>query len=101
VKKYSIIVTALLLAPLAALHAAERTGVSFRATDADLQRLFDAEYKEIQRMRSVVQPRPGEQRSCIGCHESRLITPDQSYLKMQAMEKEPAEPTPPPWGAQV
>jgi hypothetical protein len=32
----------LLLAPLAALQAAEKTGVSFRTTDADLQRLYDA-----------------------------------------------------------
>ena len=36
------LLTALLLAPLAALHAADKTGVSFRTTDADLQRLFDA-----------------------------------------------------------
>jgi hypothetical protein len=34
--------TVLLLAPLAALQAAEKTGVSFRTTDADLQRLYDA-----------------------------------------------------------
>ncbi|MDA3924437.1 MAG: discoidin domain-containing protein [Kiritimatiellae bacterium] len=61
--------------------------------------LLDENYNEIQRMRSVVQLRPGEQRSCIGCHESRLITPDRTYLKMQAMKKAPAEPTPPPWGA--
>ena len=61
--------------------------------------LLDAEYNEIQRMRSVIQLRPGERRSCIGCHESRLITPDQSYLKMQAMKKDPAEPVSPPWGA--
>ena len=61
--------------------------------------LLDDNYNEIQRMRSVVQLRPGERRSCIGCHESRLITPDQSYLKMQAMKKAPAEPVPPPWGA--
>jgi hypothetical protein len=61
--------------------------------------LLDADHNEIQRMRSVVQLRPGERRSCIGCHESRLITPDRSYLKMQAMKKDPAEPVAPPWGA--
>jgi hypothetical protein len=61
--------------------------------------LLDAEYNEIQRMRSVVQLRPGEQRSCIGCHESRLTTPDLAPLKMQAMRKSPAEPVAPPWGA--
>jgi len=61
--------------------------------------LLDADYNEIQRMRSVVQLRPGERRSCIGCHESRLITPTQAYLKAQAMKKMPAEPVPPPWGS--
>ena len=61
--------------------------------------LLDENYNEIQRMRSVVQLRPGERRSCIGCHESRLITPDQQYLKMMAMQKDPVEPQAPPWGA--
>ena len=61
--------------------------------------LLDENHNEIQRMRSVVQLRPGERRSCIGCHESRLITPSQAYLKAQAMKREPSEPTPPPWGA--
>ena len=61
--------------------------------------LLDAEYNEVQRMRSVVQLRPGEQRSCVGCHESRLTTPDLSHLKMDAMKKVSAEPVPPPWGA--
>jgi len=61
--------------------------------------LLDADYNEIQRMRSVVQLKPGERRSCIGCHESRLIAPTQAYLKAQAMKKAPAEPVPPPWGA--
>jgi hypothetical protein len=50
-------------------------------------------------MRSVVQVRPGEQRSCVGCHESRLTTPDLAPLKTQAMKKAPVEPVPPPWGA--
>ena len=61
--------------------------------------LLDANDNEIQRMRSVVQLRPGERRSCIGCHESRLIAPTQAYLKAQAMRREPSEPAPPPWGA--
>ena len=61
--------------------------------------LLDENHNEIQRMRSVVQLKPGERRSCIGCHESRLITPDQRYLKALAMKAAPAEPVPPPWGA--
>ena len=61
--------------------------------------LLDENYNEIQRMRSVVQLRPGEHRSCIGCHESRLNTPDQKYLKMKAMQNKPVRPQAPPWGA--
>jgi hypothetical protein len=36
------LLAALLLAPQAALYAADKTGVSFRTSDADLQRLYDA-----------------------------------------------------------
>jgi hypothetical protein len=61
--------------------------------------LLDAEHNEIQRMRSVIQLRPGERRSCVGCHESRLTTPDLSNVTMQAMKKDSVEPVPPPWGA--
>lgn len=61
--------------------------------------LLDAEYNEIQRMRSVVQLRPGEQRSCVGCHESRLTAPEVSPAKLAAGAQAPAEPAPPPWGA--
>ena len=46
------LLTALLLAPLAALHAAERTGVSFRTSDANLQRLFEAAETEPRRILS-------------------------------------------------
>ena len=61
--------------------------------------ILDENYNEIQRMRSVLQMQPGETRSCIGCHESRLLTPTQAYLKADAMKKPPAQPAPPPWGA--
>ncbi len=61
--------------------------------------LLDGDYNEIQRMRSVVQLQPGEVRSCIGCHESRLIPPDFTYLKMKAMKRAPTVPAAPPWGA--
>ncbi len=36
---------------------------------------LDADFNEVQRMRSVVQLAPGERRSCIGCHESRRQAP--------------------------
>ncbi len=61
--------------------------------------LLDAEHNEIQRMRSVVQVRPGEQRSCVGCHESRLSAPDAAPVKLRATQSAPSEPLPPPWGA--
>ena len=37
--------------------------------------LLDEDFNELQRMRSVVQLQPGEQRGCIGCHETRSSTP--------------------------
>ncbi|MCL1922220.1 MAG: discoidin domain-containing protein, partial [Kiritimatiellaeota bacterium] len=61
--------------------------------------LLDENLNELQRMRSVLQLQPGEARSCIGCHESRLLTPTQAYLNADAMKKPPAAPQPPPWGA--
>ena len=59
--------------------------------------LLDKDYNEIQRMRSVVQLQPGEQRSCVGCHESRLSAPEGGLT--QASGREPQRLVPPPWGA--
>lgn len=59
--------------------------------------LLDENYNEIQRMRSVVQLQPGEQRACVGCHESRLLTPEGSIT--EASKKPTATPAAPPWGA--
>jgi len=36
---------------------------------------LDADFNELQRMRSVCQLQPGERRGCIGCHESRQEAP--------------------------
>ena len=36
---------------------------------------LDENFMELQRERTYVNYRPGEQRSCIGCHESNLETP--------------------------
>ena len=59
--------------------------------------LLDENMNEIQRMRSVVQLQDGEQRSCIGCHESRLSTPTGS---LTLASKNPGRTlTAPPWGA--
>jgi len=60
---------------------------------------LDANYTEIQRMRSVMQLQPGEQRSCVGCHEDRLTTGVQAPGEVLALRRGPSTPTPPPWGA--
>lgn len=59
--------------------------------------LLDENYNEIQRMRSVVQLQAGERRSCIGCHESRLSTPEGGLTN--ASKKASQQLVPPPWGA--
>ena len=59
--------------------------------------VLDKDMNELQRMRSVVQLQPGEKRSCVGCHESRSITP---RLEQTLALKQPAhELEAPPWGA--
>jgi hypothetical protein len=50
-------------------------------------------------MRSVVQLQPGEQRSCVGCHDDRSAAPPLQAARslprmVQALE-------PPPWGAEA
>jgi hypothetical protein len=63
--------------------------VYFQALDQDLN--------EVQRMRSVMQLQPGEQRSCIGCHEDRQTTPP---TRLATAARSPAAALdPPPWGA--
>lgn len=77
----------------------EDGSVNFLAP-ADKQLYFqalDADFNEIQRMRSVVQLQAGERRSCIGCHENRKMAPA-SNRQLQALQKPPARLQPPPWG---
>jgi hypothetical protein len=61
--------------------------------------LLDAEYNELQRMRSVMQLQPGERRSCVGCHENRdsSPTPDAGLALVQL----PRPLDPPPWGTEA
>jgi len=49
-------------------------------------------------MRSIMQMRPGESRTCIGCHENRLYTLSPSNAAL-ALTREPSKPSAPPWGA--
>ena len=60
--------------------------------------LLDENFNELQRMRSVVQLQPGEQRSCVGCHDARSAAP--SRQATQALARPVQALTPPPWGAE-
>jgi hypothetical protein len=58
--------------------------------------LLDENFNELQRMRSVVQLQPGEQRSCVGCHDDRSAAPARHVP--EALRR-PAQPlVPPAWG---
>ena len=57
--------------------------------------VLDENYMELQRMRTFVNLMPGEQRSCIGCHESRKHTPAVPPMAL-ADGPRPAGPGPPP-----
>jgi hypothetical protein len=60
--------------------------------------LLDENFNELQRMRSVVQLQPGEQRSCVGCHDARPAAPLRQVS--QALKQPVQSLTPPPWGAE-
>lgn len=61
---------------------------------------LDAEFNEIQRMRSVLQMQPGEVRGCIGCHEDRMSAPPATEQRIPlALRNVPKRLTPPEWGA--
>ena len=87
--------TALGLAPVemdgsASFYAPAGKVLYFQALDKD--------FNELQRMRSVVQLQPGEQRGCVGCHEHRqTAAPVRVTL---ASRRPPSRLQPPPWGAE-
>ncbi|MHB9006021.1 MAG: HzsA-related protein [Limisphaerales bacterium] len=60
--------------------------------------LLDEHFDELQRMRSVVQLQPGEQRSCIGCHDDRAAAPSRHAAEALTRAGRPLDP--PPWGAE-
>lgn len=60
--------------------------------------LLDQDFNELQRMRSVVQLQPGEQRSCVGCHDERSAAPPN--FNARALSQTVQSLTPPPWGAE-
>ena len=87
-------------ASLGIVPVAEDGSASFYAPAGKVLyfQVLDADFNEIQRMRSVVQLQPGEQRSCIGCHEDRFAVG--RPRRAAALEGRPRPPQPPPWGAE-
>jgi len=55
---------------------------------------LDEDFMEVQRMRTFVDFKPGEKRSCIGCHEYRQFAP--ANKKVTAMKFPPVVPGPQP-----
>lgn len=80
----------------------EEDGSAYFKVPADQPVYFhalDENYLEVRRMRSNVTFRNGESRGCLGCHESRHITPraDPDWTG-RALHREPSVPEPPAWG---
>ena len=60
---------------------------------------LDGNMMEIRRMRSHVEFKPGESRSCVGCHETKHHVPRVPTRNGRlALAREPSTPKPPPWG---
>ncbi len=75
----------------------EKDGSAYFAVPADRNIFFqalDADFMEIQRMRSFVNFQPGERRTCIGCHEHRNRAPVNRHP--MALDAPPSRPRPQP-----
>jgi hypothetical protein len=59
--------------------------------------VLDENYMDVRRMRSFTNFRPGEEVTCVGCHESYGTAPPNRTVA--ALAAAPREITPPPWGA--
>ena len=86
---------------LGTVRIAEDGSANFTAPAGEVLyfQLLDADFNELQRMRSVVQLQPGEQRSCIGCHDARSTAPPQQAAQAFSQPVQSLEP--PPWGAEA
>jgi len=60
--------------------------------------LLDDQHRCLQTMRSFTGVLPGEQRGCIGCHETHSAAPPRKGGL--ALRRPPAELSPPPWGTE-
>jgi len=75
----------------------EEDGSAHFTVPADKNIFFqalDENFMAVQTMRTFVDLRPGEKRSCIGCHELRSIAPASKFNT--ALEKPPVTPGPQP-----
>jgi mono/diheme cytochrome c family protein len=78
----------------------EEDGSAYFRVPADTPvyfQLLDENHMELRRMRSFISFQPGEQRSCVGCHETRAEAPGSRTFPL-ALTREPSVPVPPPWG---
>ena len=57
---------------------------------------LDANYLELQRERTYVNYRPGERRSCVGCHETPKDAPPANSAMPSALTHPPVHPQPQP-----
>ena len=77
----------------------ESDGSAYFLVPADRNIYFqvlDANFMELQRERTYVNYRPGERRSCIGCHETPSQAPLQQQTAPLALARLPSEPGPQP-----
>jgi len=57
---------------------------------------LDEDYMALQQMSTFINLMPGEQRSCIGCHEHRRMAPSIAAARVQAMDSPPQTLAPQP-----
>lgn len=69
------------------------------ANEAIYFQALDENHMEVRRMRSHVTLQPGETRGCVGCHETKAVTPTADWQTPLAMQRDPSIPEPPAWGA--
>jgi len=77
----------------------EADGSAYFLVPADRNIYFqvlDANYLELQRERTYVNYRPGETRSCVGCHETSNRVPPVQPRALQALNRPPSLPGPQP-----
>jgi hypothetical protein len=60
--------------------------------------LLDEHGRALQTMRSFTGLMPGENRGCVGCHESHSVSSAPGEAVAAAIARKPADLVPPPWG---